>query len=127
MVRAFDESIMLIDLDMAVPLGEPVGAKELSTAFVGPETTHETVDADGGATAEFRKVSLTLTLTLTVTVTLTRTPTPTPIPTASPVTLNPDPHSRPTPTRTALRSFRSRRLPAPTTAPLTGTPRTDSS
>ena len=70
---------MLIDLDMAVPLGSPVGAKQLSTAFVGPETTHETVDADGGATAEFRKVtqpyvSLTLTLTvaLTFTVALTR-------------------------------------------------------
>ena len=46
---------MLIDLDMAVPLGSPVGAKQLSTAFVGPETTHETVDAEGGATAEFRK------------------------------------------------------------------------
>ena len=46
---------MLIDLDMAVGLGEPVGAKQLSTAFVGPETTHETVDADGGAAAEFRK------------------------------------------------------------------------
>ena len=48
-VRAFDESIMLIDLDMAVSVGEPVGAKQLSTAFVGPETTHETADADGGA------------------------------------------------------------------------------
>ena len=46
---------MLIDLDMAVGVGEPVGAKQLSTAFVGPETTHETVDADGGAAAEFRK------------------------------------------------------------------------
>jgi len=54
-VRAFDESIMLIDLDMAVNLREPVGAKQLSTAFVGPEATYETVDADGGAAAEFRK------------------------------------------------------------------------
>ena len=72
-VRAFDESIMLIDLDMAVPLGSPVGAKQLSTAFVGPETTHETVDADGGATAEFRKVTPTLSLTLTLTVALTFT------------------------------------------------------
>ena len=72
-VRAFDESIMLIDLDMAVPLGSPVGAKQLSTAFVGPETTHETVDADGGATAEFRKVTPTLSLTLTLTAALTFT------------------------------------------------------
>ena len=40
---------MLIDLDMAVGLGQPVGAKQLSTAFVGPETTHETIDADGSA------------------------------------------------------------------------------
>ena len=62
---------MLIDLDMAVPLGTPVGAKQLSTAFVGPETTHEMVDANGGATAEFRKVTLTLTCTLTLTFTLT--------------------------------------------------------
>ena len=51
---------MLIDLDMAVGLGQPVGAKQLSTAFVGPETTHETIDADGSAAAEFRKVVLTL-------------------------------------------------------------------
>ena len=51
---------MLIDLDMAVGLGQPVGAKQLSTAFVGPETTHETIDADGSAAAEFRKVVLAL-------------------------------------------------------------------
>ena len=70
-VRAFDESITLIDLDMAVPLGSPVGAKQLSTAFVGPETTNETVDADGGATAEFRKVTRTLSLTLTLSAALT--------------------------------------------------------
>ena len=70
-VRAFDESITLIDLDMAVPLGSPVGAKQLSTAFVGPETTNETVDADGGATAEFRKVTRTLSLTLALSAALT--------------------------------------------------------
>ena len=72
-VRAFDESITLIDLDMAVPLGSPVGAKQLSTAFVGPETTNETVDADGSATAEFRKVTRTLSLTLTLSAALTLT------------------------------------------------------
>ena len=38
-----------------------------STAFVAPETTNETVDADGGATAEFRKVTRNLSLTLTLT------------------------------------------------------------
>ena len=54
-VRAYDESIMLIDLDMTVKLGKPVGAKQLSTAFVGPETTYETMDGEGGKTAEFRK------------------------------------------------------------------------
>ena len=47
-VRTFDDRIMLIDLDMAVALREPVGAKQLSTAFVGPESTYQTVDADGG-------------------------------------------------------------------------------
>ena len=74
MVRAFDESITLIDLDMAVSLGSPVGAKQLSTAFVGPETTNETVDADGGATAEFRKVTRTLSLTLPLSAALTQLP-----------------------------------------------------
>ena len=54
-VRTFDDRIMLIDLDMAVALREPVGAKQLSTAFVGPESTYQTVDADGGPAAEFRK------------------------------------------------------------------------
>ena len=53
-VRAVDESIMLIDLDMTVELGDPVGAKQLSTAFVGPETTYEMSDGQGGITAEFR-------------------------------------------------------------------------
>lgn len=54
-VRAFDGSIMLIDLDMTVELGEPVGAKQLSTAFVGPETTYAMSNEQGGITAEFRK------------------------------------------------------------------------
>ena len=44
------ERIMLIDLDMTVELGDAVGAKQLSTAFVGPETMYE-----HGDTAEFRK------------------------------------------------------------------------
>ena len=54
-VRAYDETIMLIDLDMTVALGEPVGAKQLSTAFVGPESTYERVDSEGAVMAEFRK------------------------------------------------------------------------
>jgi len=38
-VRMPGGAIRLIDLDGVVRIGDPVGAKDLSTAFVGPETT----------------------------------------------------------------------------------------
>ena len=36
-VRMFNGTWMIIDLDAAVSVGKPIGAKALSTAFVGPE------------------------------------------------------------------------------------------
>jgi serine/threonine protein kinase len=40
-VRMVNGQWMLIDMDGAVSFDAPVGAKALSTAFVGPETTFE--------------------------------------------------------------------------------------
>ena len=39
-VRMPDGTWRIIDLDGAVKMGEPIGAKALSTAFMPPETTH---------------------------------------------------------------------------------------
>ena len=42
LMRMPDGTWVLIDLDNAVAFGEPIGAKDLSTAFVGPEATCQT-------------------------------------------------------------------------------------